>query len=182
MILPIATYGDECLRKKSGPVATVTPEIQSLARDLLETMYHAEGVGLAAPQVGRDVALCVIDVPAQSEKPDCREANASIPMPLVMVNPGVVPGAGTQRNNEGCLSFPEIHAMVTRPDTVSVTFTNLDNEPQTLTARGLLARAIQHEMDHLNGVLLVDRMSALQKISVGGQLKKLVKASNNPCR
>jgi len=177
MILPIATYGVECLRKKAAQAASATPEIKTLARDMLETMYHAEGVGLAAPQVGRDVALCVIDVPTQSEKPDCREANAGIEMPLVMLNPEIVPGPGTQRNNEGCLSFPEIHAMVTRANEVSAAYTTLGNERKTLTARGLLARAIQHEMDHLNGVLLVDRMSALQKIAVGGQLKKLAKGS-----
>ncbi|MCL1888589.1 MAG: peptide deformylase, partial [Kiritimatiellaeota bacterium] len=116
MILPLALYGDESLRKKTAPIEAVTPEIKALARDMLETMYHAEGVGLAAPQVGRDAALCVIDIPAQSEKPDCREANASIAMPLVMLNPAVAATSGSQRNNEGCLSFPEISVMITRPD------------------------------------------------------------------
>jgi peptide deformylase len=173
MILPIATYGDDCLRKKAAHVAAITPQIKDLAADMLETMYHAEGVGLAAPQVGRDAALCVMDVPAQSEKPECREANAEIEMPLVMVNPEVLSTSGSQRNNEGCLSFPEINVMVTRPDTVTVAFTNLDGERRTLSARGLLARAIQHEVDHLNATLLVDRMSALQKVSVSGKLKRL---------
>ena len=180
MILPIATYGNECLRKKATPVAGITQEVKDLARDLLETMYHAEGVGLAAPQVARDAALCVIDIPRDSEKPEFREANASIAMPLVMANPEVAATAGSQRNNEGCLSFPEVSVMVTRPDTVTASFTGLDGKPQTITARGLLARAILHEVDHLNGALLVDRMSALQKITVKGQLKRLQAANKSP--
>ncbi len=173
MIFPILTYGDNLLRKKARRVEAVTPEIAALVHDMLETMYHAEGVGLAAEQVGRDEAICVIDVPAQAEKPDCRDANAGIAMPLVMINPEIAATAGSQRNSEGCLSFPEVHVMVTRPNEVTVTFMNLDGETQTLTARGLLSRAIQHETDHLNGVLLVDRMSPMQKISVNGKLKRL---------
>ena len=174
MILSIATYGDDRLRKKAAPVAAITPEVRELAADLLETMYHAEGVGLAAPQVGRDMALCVMDIPAESEKPGFREANASITMPLAMANPEIISTSGSQRNNEGCLSFPDISSMITRPDTVTVSFTSLDGERQTLVARGLLARAILHEVDHLNAVLLVDRMSAIQKMSVNGKLKRLV--------
>ena len=177
MIFPIAKYGSEHLRKKTGTVDAPAPKILDLARDMLETMYHAEGVGLAAPQIGRSEALCVIDVPNEAEKPDCREFNAGIEMPLVMLNPEIISTSGTQRNSEGCLSFPEINVMVTRPLEVTATFTNLDGVRQTITARGLLARAIQHEIDHLNGVLLVDRMSALQKVSVSGKLKRL-QASN----
>ena len=173
MIFPIVTFGNDRLRKKAAPVTAITPEIKNLVADMLETMYHAEGVGLAAEQIGRDEAVCVIDVPTQAEKPDCREANASIEMPLVMLNPEIVSTSGSQRNSEGCLSFPEIHVMVTRPIEVTATFTNLNGERQTITARGLLSRAIQHEIDHLNGVLLVDRMSALQKVSVSGKLKRL---------
>ena len=177
MIFPIVTFGNDRLRKKAAPVKAVTPEIKKLAADMLETMYHAEGVGLAAEQIGRDEAVCVIDVPAEAEKADCRETNAAIEMPLVMLNPEITAASGSQRNNEGCLSFPEINVMVTRPLEVTATFTNLGGVRQTITARGLLARAIQHEIDHLNGVLLVDRMSALQKISVGGKLKRLQAAN-----
>lgn len=176
MILPIMTYGDTRLREKAAPVAQVTDDIRTLVRDMLETMYHAQGVGLAAEQIGRNEAICVIDVPADMEKPECREANAAIPMPLVMISPEIIATSGSQRNNEGCLSFPEIYVMVTRPDSVTASYTDLDGNRQTVTARGLLARAILHETDHLNAVLLVDRMSPLQKISVNGKLKRLAKS------
>ena len=174
MILPILSYGNEVLREKTRPVEGVTPGIQNLARDMLETMYHAEGVGVASNQVGRTESLCVVDVPGQAEKPGHRDANAAVQMPLVMINPEITATAGSQRNSEGCLSFPDVHVMITRPEEVTVAYTGLDGARQTLTARGLLARAIQHEVDHLNGVLLIDRMSPLQKIAVNGQLKRLL--------
>jgi peptide deformylase len=171
------TYGNEILRRKAVPVAEVTEEIRRLVGDMLESMYAAKGVGLAAEQVGRTECVCVIDVPRDAEKEACRAENAAVPMPLVLINPEITAAEGKQRNEEGCLSFPEIGAPITRADKVTVAYTDLDGVRRTLTARGLLSRAIQHETDHLNGVLLVDRMSAMQKMSVAGQLRRLQKAA-----
>ena len=138
-------------------------------------MYAAKGVGLAAEQVGRTESVCVIDVPREAEKEACREENAAIAMPLVLINPEINATEGKQRNEEGCLSFPEIGAPITRADKVTVTYTDLNGVRQTVSARGLLSRAIQHEVDHLNGILLVDKMSPMQKMSVAGQLRRLQK-------
>lgn len=173
MIYPIVVFGADVLRQKAEPVAEVTDEIRTLVKDMLETMYAAKGVGLAAEQIGKTACICVIDVPKDAEKEACREENASVPMPLVLINPEITVCEGKQRNEEGCLSFPEIGAPITRADKVTVTFMDLDGKRQAVTARGLLARAIQHEVDHLHGVLLIDKMSALQKMSVSGQLKRL---------
>lgn len=175
MIYPVVTFGREILREKAVPVAEITDEVRRLVQDMLETMYAAKGVGLAAEQVGRTENLCVIDVPHDAEKEACREENAAVPMPLVLINPEITATGGKQRNEEGCLSFPEISAPVTRADSVTVAYTDLEGRRQTLSARGLLSRAIQHETDHLKGILLVDKMSPLQKMSVAGQLKRLQK-------
>lgn len=173
MIHPIVTFGNEALRQKATPVADVSDAIRRLAADMLETMYASKGVGLAAEQIGRTECLCVIDVPPDAEKEACREANAPVAMPLVLVNPEIIACEGKQRNEEGCLSFPDIGAPITRAHQVTVTFTSLTGERQTVTVCGLLARAVQHEVDHLNGILLVDKMSPMQKLSVSGQLKRL---------
>jgi peptide deformylase len=106
VIYPVVTFGQEVLRQKATPVVEITEEIRRLAHDMLETMYAAKGVGLAAEQVGRTERLCVIDVPREAEKETCREANAAIPMPLILINPEIVAAEGKQRNEEGCLSFP----------------------------------------------------------------------------
>jgi len=175
LILPVVTFGHEILRQKAVPVAEITDTVRQLVRDMLESMYAAKGVGLASEQVGRTESVCVIDVPRDAEKEACREENAAVAMPLVLINPEITATEGKQRNEEGCLSFPEIGAPITRADKVTVSYTGLDGARQTLSARGLLSRAIQHEIDHLNGILLVDKMSAMQKMSVAGQLKRLQK-------
>ena len=172
----IVTFGDPVLREKASEVGAVTDEIRELAAAMLECMYDAEGVGLAAEQVGRTERMCVIDIPEDAEKQDCVEFNKTFEMPLVLVNPIIKERSKkTQRGNEGCLSFPDISVQITRADEVEVEYTNLDGERITRRARGLLARAIQHECDHLDGVLLVDRMSQVQKLSVSGKLKRLTR-------
>lgn len=177
MILKIQTYGNEILRRESRPIGAVTDEIRALARDMLETMRDADGVGLAAQQVGRDEAICVIDVPKGAEKVPGNEAfNAAIPMPLVLLNPRIVAEEGSQRGSEGCLSFPDIHGQVTRAMQVTVQYEDLDGKGQTATARGLLARAIQHELDHLHGKLMIDKFSSVQKLAVNGKLRRLASA------
>ena len=173
MVQKIVCYGEEPLRAKAVPVTKITPEIRQLVADMVETMKAARGVGLAAEQVGRQEAVCVIDVPADAEKPECAAFNAPVAMPLIMLNPEVSEPRGKQRDEEGCLSFPEISVPVTRASQVTATYTDLDGARRTITVQGLLARAIQHECDHLHGVLLVDRMSTLQRMSVAGQLRRL---------
>lgn len=175
MIYPVVTFGNAILRQKAIPVGEVNEAVRQLAHDMLESMYAAKGLGLAAEQVGRTECICVIDVPRDAEKEECREENAAVPMPLILINPEIVASEGKQRNEEGCLSFPEIGAPITRADKVTVAYTDLDGVRRTATARGLLSRAIQHETDHLSGVLLVDKMSPMQKVSVAGQLKRLQK-------
>ena len=173
MVHDVVIYGQEVLRHKAHPVPAVTKGILALVKDMLDSMYDARGVGLAAEQIGCEEAVCVIDVPADSEKPECVAVNASVAMPLVLINPAITATTGQQRNDEGCLSFPDISVPITRAMQVTVAYTDLEGKPQTVTAQGLLARAIQHEIDHLNGVLLVDRMSAMQRLSVAGKLKRL---------
>ena len=182
MIHPILTFGYDALRKKAVPVADVTDDLRRLAMDMLETMYAAKGLGLAAEQVGRTECICVIDVPLEAEKETCREVNASVAMPLILINPEIIAREGKQRNDEGCLSFPDIGASITRANQVTVAFTALTGERQAVTVQGLLSRAIQHEVDHLNGILLVDNMSPMQKLSVSGQLRRLQAcARDNGC-
>ena len=178
MIYPVVTFGHEILRQKAVPVAEITDAVRRLVQDMLESMYAAKGVGLAAEQVGRTESVCVIDVPHDAEKEACREENAAVPRPLVLINPEILATEGKQRNEEGCLSFPEIGAPITRADKVTVTYTDLAGARQTISARGLLSRAIQHEVDHLSGILLVDKMSPMQKIAVAGQLKRLQKQAS----
>ncbi len=182
MVYDILVFGQEVLRHKAQAIAAVTPEIQALARDMLDTMYAAPGVGLAAEQIGREEAICVIDVPANAEVPECVAGNAAIAMPLVLINPVITATSGQQRSEEGCLSFPDISAHITRPMQVTVAYLDLDGKAQTATAHGLLARAILHETDHLNGVLLVDRMSAIQRMSVAGKLKRMQQDAAKPAK
>ena len=173
MPLRITLYGESILRQKARPVETFDDALRNLAKEMLEAMYAANGVGLAAEQVGRDIALCVIDVPSECERKECVEANASIPMPLVMANPVIVAREGSQRGEEGCLSFPDIGAPVTRSMKVTARYRDLDGAEKEITASGLLARAIQHELDHLDGVLFIDRLSQLQKVAIAGRLRRL---------
>lgn len=163
----IVIYGNEALRRKSVRVEQVDDHIRQLSRDMLACMYAEKGVGLAAEQIGREEALVVIDVPV--------EEAGGVAMPLVLVNPEITALAGEQDGQEGCLSFPGVYVNVKRAATATVRFMDLDGAVQELETVGLLARAVQHELDHLNGVLLVDRMSAVQKVANAGRLKRLKK-------
>ena len=175
MILGIEKYGSGKLRVPARKVA-VTPELAALAESMLETMYKAKGVGLAAEQVGRDEALCVIDVPQSCEEDDeTKSFNASVKMPLVMFNPLIIAKEGSQDGKEGCLSFPNMGGKVVRANQVTCQFTAAAGRMQIITVRGFLARAVQHETDHLNGVLYVDLMSAVEKLALADKLKKLAK-------
>jgi peptide deformylase len=172
MVLPIEKYGSEKLRVPARKVA-VSTELAVLAEDMLETMYKAKGVGLAAEQVGRDEALCVIDVPLSCEDDEeTKTFNAGIEQPLVMFNPEIVSFSGEQTGREGCLSLPNVGGDVTRPFEVTVQFLDLKGVPQIVTARGFLARAVCHETDHLKGIVYIDHMDEKSREKV---LKKLQK-------
>jgi peptide deformylase len=172
----IVTFGDPVLRVKSSPVAEVTPLLKRVADGMMETMYAAEGLGLAAQQVGKTAAMCVIDVPPELDMAEDGQTrlNPDVEMPLIMFNPTITARVkDLVRRDEGCLSFPGIHSSVQRSAEVDVEFVDWRGAVKRLHCRGLLARAVQHEMDHLDGVLLVDRLSSVKKISLAGQLKRL---------
>ncbi|MBQ6339817.1 MAG: peptide deformylase [Kiritimatiellae bacterium] len=174
MILKIVHYGDKVLREKARPVPGVTPALVKLAEDMVETMYKARGVGLAAEQVGRLESVCVIDVPASCEEDDeTRAFNTSVTMPLVMFNPIVISTEGSQCGKEGCLSFPKLGGTVTRPGQVTCQYVDLRGMPQIITVKGFLARAVMHETDHLNGVLYVDHLSAVEKLEMADKLRRM---------
>lgn len=178
MILEITQYGNPILRKKCQPVAEVTDDLKALALDMIETMVDAEGVGLAAPQIDRDLQLAVVDV---SHDPECisylrvdgREAPLESIMPLVFINPVLEFGNEKESSTEGCLSIDGITAEVRRPTEIKATLELLDGRKIVVETDGLLSRALQHEADHLNGILFVDRISTASKVSIRRKLKRL---------
>jgi len=169
-LLPILTAPDPRLKKISKPVEKVDDEIRKLMDDMLETMYAAPGIGLAAPQVGVLKRVLVIDIDREGEKTG----------PLKMANPEIVDVSDEDASyEEGCLSVPEHYAEVERPARVTVRYLDQDNEIRTIKAEGLLATCIQHEMDHLDGILFIDHISALKRNII---LRKLVKARKEAAR
>src|SRR6266542_576190 len=182
MILPVLQYGHPVLRQKGARIEALTPAITQLIADMLETMYAAAGIGLAAQQVGQALQLTVLDVRDVKDRPSTLElggqpADASEAMPLVLINPEVKPTGEPVTGPEGCLSFPEIYQDITRLESVEVTALNAKGERIHLKAGGLLARAIQHEVDHLNGILFIDRMSTQAKRALKPQLEALKAAT-----
>jgi len=174
----IVIYGHPALRRKSVKVKTVDDDTRRFADDLLETMYAYGGIGLAAAQIDHTECMCVIDMSQAGDRPDARlEENDHVAMPMVLINPTITAMEGKQVGQEGCLSFPEIYADVRRADLVTVSYQNLDNQKVVVKATGLLSRALQHEIDHLNGVLFVDRIAPAQKVVLSGKLKRLKKTS-----
>jgi peptide deformylase len=178
MIREIVIYGEPVLRTKGRRITAVDDEIRQLAADMLETMHEAAGVGLAAQQVGEAVQLTVIDVSNAESRPsrmwiNGEEVDPKEHMPLVLVNPELKLGRETEVGPEGCLSFPEVTAEISRAVHVTVKATDLDGNPIEYEAEGLLSVATQHEVDHLNGILFIDRMSSATKASLGSRLKRL---------
>jgi peptide deformylase len=179
MIREIVQYGHPVLRQRCRPVTEVDDEIIELVADMLDTMVDANGVGLAAPQVGEDWRLAVIDV---SHDPECvsflkvngEDADLVSIMPLIFINPELVFGQEKEFGMEGCLSIKGIRAEVRRPEAVKATLPQLDGSVLVVETDGLLARALQHEIDHLNGVLFVDRLPAVAKVSMRNRLKRLL--------
>ena len=175
MALKVYKYGEKVLREKAVAVPAVDDALRSLAEEMLETMRSSRGVGLAAQQIGRTERMCVIDIPEGCDEPEDELFNAPIKMPLKLWNPVFVALEGSQRDKEGCLSFPGIGGSLTRAAQVTVSYLDENNMPQMISARGFLARALQHEIDHLDGILYVDRMSAVERLQFAPKLKKLAK-------
>ena len=159
--LEIYKLGDDVLRKNSKRISKVDNSIRTLAKEMLQSMYAAKGIGLAAPQIGINKELLVIDV----------NYDDSAAEPLILINPEIS-SYGTTLNSyeEGCLSIPGVYLNVIRPSTIKLKFRDEMGRPRKMKAEGLLARCIQHEMDHLNGVLFVDRVSSKEDLN-----KELIK-------
>ena len=180
MIRPIVYFADPVLRTVGAKITTVTEEVMRLAADMLDTMRAAEGVGLAAQQVGVASQLAVVDIREVEERPSRMWVNGEevdpLPfMPMVLLNPELVLGKERELGKEGCLSFPKMTSEILRSVRVHCRAQKLDGTEYDFEAEGFLARALQHEVDHLNGVLFIDRMSSAAKASLAGKLKRLMR-------
>jgi len=180
MILPILQYGDPILRAKGKRIEEIDDRIRDLAANMIETMHAAHGVGLAAQQVGEDLQLTVLDVSAVEDRPsmlkvDGTDVDPKTTMPLVLINPDIELLGETEVGVEGCLSFPEITGDIERAQSVIVRAQNLEGDTIEFEAGGLLARAIQHEHDHLHGILFIDRMRSAAKAALSSRLRRLQK-------
>lgn len=164
-ILPIYVYNQPVLRKKARPVRQRDEALARQAADMLETMHQASGIGLAANQVGSLQRIIVVDLSGMEEYPDAR--------PMAMLNPEVLEEEGRAAMEEGCLSIPDIREEVERAEKIRVRYHDLEFQPQEITAEGLLARVILHEIDHLNGVLFIDRIGAVKRKLLRGRLNKM---------
>jgi peptide deformylase len=174
----VVKYGNPVLRKKGSRIEQVTAETRQLIADMLETMEAHHGVGLAAQQIGQALQLTVIDVTEVKDRPSWAEVNGqrvdlSTFMPLVLINPQVTPAGDAETGPEGCLSFPELYADITRPGVVDVKAMDEEGKPLEFRCGGLLARAVQHEVDHLQGILFIDRMTAKDKAAMQDELDAL---------
>ncbi len=166
MIRPILKYGAPELETESTPITQFDQEIKTLAEDMLETMYSAPGIGLAAPQVGVNLRLMVIDITGGEENGH----------QIIFTNPEITEQEGTEEAEEGCLSIPGFTAMIERPSTVHVVGQDLEGNPQELDAEGILARAVCHEIDHLDGILYLDHASVLKRDLIKRKIRKLIRA------
>jgi peptide deformylase len=182
MILPVLKFGHPVLRRKGARIESITPEITQLIADMVDTMHDAAGIGLAAQQVGRELQLTVLDVRGVKDRPSTLEwhggpAEVEAFMPLVLINPELKPFGEPIPGPEGCLSFPEIYEEIVRFASVEVSALNAQGERVQFKAGGLLSRAIQHEVDHLNAILFIDRMSSEAKKALKPELEELQAAT-----
>tara|TARA_B100000886_G_scaffold163557_2_gene111491 strand:+ start:3931 stop:4533 length:603 start_codon:yes stop_codon:yes gene_type:complete len=179
MTLRITQYGESILHQDGKVVSSFGAELTELANQMLKAMNQAEGIGLAAQQIGQAIRFCVIDVPEHPEYPmtcilDGKPLSPSLLMPMALANPEVLPLLSNEYYyEEGCLSFPEIRGEVARPERISVKYQDLDGNAHQLECDGLLARCIQHEVDHLNGVLFIDRMEKKTFAEIKKEVKEL---------
>jgi peptide deformylase len=187
MILQILEYGDPILRAKGKPIENIDDRICELAANMIETMHAANGVGLAAQQIGEALQLTVLDASLVEDRPstlklDGKDVDPKAAMPLVLINPEIELRGPTEVGVEGCLSFPEITGDIERAKSVIVHAQTLDGGTIEIEASGFLARAIQHEGDHLNGILFIDRMNSAAKAALSSRLKRLQKDTRRGIR
>jgi peptide deformylase len=180
MILSIVQYGDPILRAKGKQIEKIDDHIRELAANMIETMHAANGIGLAAQQVGEALQLTVLDVSQIEDRPSTLKVNGkdvdpTESMPLVLINPETELAGETEIGTEGCLSFPEITGQIERAESATARAQTLEGDKIEIVASGLLARAIQHEVDHLNGILFIDRMNSAAKAALSSRLKRLQK-------
>jgi len=164
-IYPIVKYGDAVLEKPAATIKTFNVELEELAEDMFSSMYAAQGVGLAAPQIGKSIRLAVVDV-SNGKNPEAK---------IVLINPEITHAEGEVREEEGCLSIPGFRGYVVRPQFVTVKAANLKGEPFEIRGENLLARAFCHEIDHLNGVLFIQHLSMLKRDLIKRKIKKMRK-------
>lgn len=187
MSLPIVHYNSPVLRKKGAKVSAFDAALRKLADDMIASMHEARGIGLAAQQVGQALQLCVVDLRETDGDFDWQLDGAHPPMelfmPMVVANPELTLLPSPKISyEEGCLSFPEIRGDVDRPDAISVKFQDADGTPHQLTCTGLFARCIQHEVDHLNGVLFIDRMSKKVRSPLEKAIKQLAQETKDAAK
>ncbi|MBI2496721.1 MAG: peptide deformylase [Opitutae bacterium] len=187
MSLKIVHYNEPILRKKGIPVTAFNPALKKLAAEMVGLMHAAEGIGLAAQQIGQAVQLCVVDLRVTEAKFRWSYDGARLPlelfMPLTLVNPEILYAPEPETvYEEGCLSFPQIRGDVIRPDEISVKFKDAAGHPHVLQCDGLLSRCVQHEVDHLNGVLFIDRMEKDVRARLEPELKALRKRTREAAK
>ena len=168
MIRPILKFGATKLQRESEPVETFDGKLRDLARDLLETMYAAPGIGLAAPQVGVNLRLLVADISAGEEKGN----------QIILVNPEILEQEGEQKGEEGCLSIPGFTAMVDRPQRIRIAGRDIRGNRVEMEARDLLARVLCHEVDHLDGILYLDRISFFKRDLIKRKIRRLIRSGD----
>lgn len=178
MILEVTKYGNPVLRQKGALIEEVSADLKQLIADMFETMYATKGIGLAAQQVGKALQLTVLDLRGVTDRPstlelDGKPAEVDKFMPLVLINPQIKPLNDPVAGPEGCLSFPELYGDVVRPESVEVNALDAKGKPIQFRCGGLLARAVQHETDHLNGILFIDRMDRKSKSEIREELDLL---------
>ncbi len=159
----IALYGQSILRMKADPIVEITDSIRTLVEDMIETMQEEEGIGLAAPQVGESISLCIINLGLIEEDA----------VPKAYINPVIVEKEGMCTVEEGCLSIPDIREDVDRPEVIKARYMDLDGGEHLDECDGMLGRILQHEIDHLNGVLFVDRISSIKRELLAKELKQI---------
>jgi len=164
-IYPIVKYGDPILEKPAKTITQFDAELEELAEDMFASMYAAQGVGLAAPQIGKSIRLAVVDV-TSGKNPEAK---------IVLVNPEIIHGEGEKREEEGCLSIPGFRGYVVRPQFVTIKAQDIKGEPFEIRGEDLLARAFCHEIDHLNGILFIQHLSMLKRDLIRRKIKKLKK-------
>ncbi len=178
MILPIRIYGDPILRTQTQDVEADSNGLQELIADMHETLQQAAGIGLAAPQVGRTERLFLVDLTELLDSADNGEAALLPPQPMVFINPRLLwEGAEEEEFEEGCLSIPDVREMVTRPERVILAYRDRNFQPQELETGGLLARVIQHEYDHLEGVLFIDLISPFRRSFLKRRLREMAQGN-----